>query len=110
MCFSKQGVTNCFMPTPTIMAGKAWHMVGCNNPVSFMKPNNTFTCLGNPAGNFMAENQRCTLDTVPLHSITATDGTCENMHQEFIRPNPGNLHFLKPHIPVIVIHCHTHKP
>jgi hypothetical protein len=74
-----------------------------------MKPNNAFSCPGDPAGNFMAQDQRRTLDAIPLHDITATDGTGEDLHQKFTRADPGNLHFLKPHIPVIVIHSHTHK-
>jgi hypothetical protein len=91
------------------MTVKAWHMVRCNNPVFYTKPNNTFTYLSNPACNFMAQNQRCTLDAIPFHDITSTDGTCENLHKEFTRPDPGDLHFLKPHIPVIVIHRNSHK-
>jgi hypothetical protein len=106
---TQKGVADRFVPVPAVAAVKTWHMMSCNNPVSFMKSGNTFSHPGHPAGYFMTENKRRPFYAIPFHGVAAADGTGKNLHQEFSRPYLRDRHFLEPDVPVIVVHSYTHK-
>jgi hypothetical protein len=96
------------MPTKAVTTRIAGNVVGGDNTVPLFVAINFLSNLNNFSGNFVAKDQGCPLDTIPLHYIAAADATRLYPNEHFTRAYPGNGNLLYPDIPVIVIHGNSH--
>jgi len=84
-------------------------MMRRGDPVSHRIPFHAIADLHDGPGDFMAQDQRSLVDTVPLHHIASAYPTGLNLYEEFSGSNLGQRHILEAYITVIVIHGYSHS-
>ena len=92
----------------TVMAGVAGHMVGDEDPVPLFEAADVATCLGNIAGYFVSQYERCLFDPIPLHDVAAANATGEHLDKQLVGTDFRFWHLLQSEVAVVVVHCNPH--